>query len=263
MIEHVPLELADSLFKGEMHHFIKRYFKPELGLSTIEKEYYSLFREYFQSKGMNGIAMGKTGHLYDLYLWKEEHEVTYNIDLPEGQDIEVPVVFMSDFVSNGWSHYTTFGHSYSGGWATRDKLFCVEEAYGDKAEEAFLVSYIAHEGQHFGDYLRFPKLKQADLEFRAKLTELALAKEIAYTTISKFIHNAKNDKAYAHAYANHMVIRWLSEELFKTPFEQRVEQWKKVPVEQINKAALKLLKAHSIKLKHLGPEIVEAYITTL
>ena len=222
-----------------------------------------LFIDYFESRNLHGIAMGKTGHLYDLYLWKEQEEVQYDIDLPEGQTITVPVVFMRDFISNGWSHYTTFGQSYSGGWASPHKLYCVEESYGPKDEEEFLISYVSHEGQHFSDYTSFPELKQADLEYRAKLTELSLARETIYDILDKFITNAKNDIQFAHGFANHTVIKELSKIVFRTSFESDLKKWEQISQKKISKNALKLLKAHSQQLKVLGADSVEAYITTL
>ncbi|TRX62023.1 hypothetical protein FNH22_01470 [Fulvivirga sp. M361] len=263
IIENVSQDLADSLFRDEMNYFLKEHFKPELSIGKIDDDCFTLFQDFFKAKNMHGIAMGKTGHLYDLYLWKDQEEVDYSIDLPEGPTIKVPVVFMRDFISNGWAHYTTFGHSFSGGWATANKLFCVEESYGPKNEEEFLISYVSHEGQHFSDYKLFPKLKQADLEYRAKLTELFLAKKTTYKIIDKFIANAKNDMSYAHAFANHMVIKLLSKNIFDSHFESNLEKWEQIPVNKINRTAFKLLKEHSGKLEALGADSIEAYITTL
>ncbi|WP_422083802.1 hypothetical protein [Ulvibacterium sp.] len=263
IIENVTQKLADSLFRGEMTYFLKKYVAPDLSIERIDKEYYTLFQDFFKSKDMHGIAMGKTGHLFDLYLWKDQERKEYSIDLPEGQTVEVPIVFMRNFISNGWSHYTTFGHSFSGGWATSKELFCVEESYGPKDGEEFLISYVSHEGQHFADYKIFPKLKQADLEFRAKLTELSLARETTYEILKKFITNAKNDTSYAHPYANYRVIEFLSQKIMKSDFEPDLEKWKRISTKEINRVALKLLKEHSKKLKSMGAESVEAYITTI
>ena len=263
IIENVSQSLADSLFRSEMNYFLKKHFKPDLSIEEINNDKYALFQDFFESKNMHGIGMGKTGHLYDLYLWKDQEQVDYKIDLPEGQTIKVPVVFMRDFVSNGWSHYTTLGHSFSGGWATPNKLFCVEESYGPKDEEGFVISYVSHEGQHFSDYKLFPKLKQADLEFRAKLTELSLANSTVYKILDKFITNSKNDISNAHAYANYMVIKLLSNKIFGTNLESNLEKWKQVPAEKINRIALKLLKENSKKLNSLGAKSIEEYITKL
>lgn len=263
LIENVDLKLADSLFRNEMNYFLKTYYKPTFSMEKIESEYYGLFQDFFRSKNIYGLGLGKTGHLYDLYLWKEQEEKNYKIDLPEGQVIDVSVVFMRDFISNGWSHFTTLGHSYTGGWASQDKLFCVEESYGPKNEEAFLVSYISHEGQHFSDYKLFPKLKQADLEYRAKLTELCLSQATTYKILDKFIRNSKNDASYAHAYANYMVIKLLSESIFEADYEANLEKWNQVAIEKINQAASELLKDHTYQLRRLGADSIEAYITTL
>jgi len=263
IIEKVNLKIADSLFRDEMNSFLKEHYKPDYTISKIDKEYYTLFQEYFKSKNLHGMAMAKTGHLYDLYLWKNENEKIYDINLPEGNTVKVPVVFMRNFISNGWSHYTTFGNSFSGGWAKKTKLFCVEEAYGPKDEEGFLISYISHEGQHFSDYKIFPKLKQLDLEYRAKLTELSLSKKTIFKLINKFISGAKNDKKYAHSFANYMVIKHLSKFILKTDYEMNLKKWKRVSIKKINKAALQLLKNHSKKLNILGSKTVEGYISTL
>ena len=256
-VEKVDQNLADRLFRNEMMYFLKKYYKPEPSLEQIRKDYYTMFQDFFRSKNMYGLGVGKTGHLFDLYLWKDQEEKVYEIALPEGQTVKVAVVFMRDFVSNGWAHYTTFGHSFSGGWATKEKLFCVEESYGPKDEEEFLISYIAHEGQHFSDYGVFPKLKQVDLEYRAKLAELSLAKKTIYEIVNKFITNAKNDTSYAHGFANYMVVRHLSDEFFDSGFESSLDKWKQIPIKKINKIALKLLKANSKKLTAMGAETVE------
>ena len=53
-----------------------------------------------------------------------------------------------------------------------DTLYCVEWAYAPDTEN-FEVSYLKHEAQHLADFQRFPGLPSAELEYRAKLTELA------------------------------------------------------------------------------------------
>lgn len=258
LIEKVDQEHADELFFNEMIVFLKRNYNLTESIDEIESEYFSLFKEFLNANGFHGIAMGKTGHLFDLYLWKDEKEVVYDIKLPE-TEVKVPVVFMKNFVSNGWSHYTTFGDSYSGGWTLPDKLYCVEEAY-DLSSENFKISYVAHEGQHFADIKTYPKLKQADLEYRAKLTELALAKTSTMKIIKKFITNAKNDTTNAHAYANYLVIKNLSDAFFNRSYVSAMVEWKKLPIKKINKIGYKLLKEHTVKLNKKGAKTVETCI---
>lgn len=82
---------------------------------------------------------------------------------------------MDEFVTLGWTEFATMDKYHPGGWATDDALNCVKKAY-DVSSETFLISYLAHEGRHCSDYKHFPKLRNsADLEYRAKLTELSMA----------------------------------------------------------------------------------------
>ena len=94
--------------------------------------------------------------IYDLFLWREQHERTYDIDLGDTR-VNVKVVFMDDFLSHGWSSFATLGHARAGGWATREALFCKAEDY-DVESESFKISYLRHEGRHFADYKQFPAL---------------------------------------------------------------------------------------------------------
>ena len=259
LIEKVDQKLADSLFIGEMLAFLQKEFKPKFSIGEIYSNYNNLFQDFYKSKGVYGVSPSKTGILFDLYLWSDEREVIYEIVLPE-TSVKVPVVFMQNFISNGWGFYTTFGKKYSAGWASPDKLYCVEKAY-DLNSESFKVSYISHEGQHFADYKSFPKLKnQADLEYRAKLTELALAKTSVLSLIAKFVKNAKNDAKYAHAFANYILIKNLSKVLFNSDFVNDINRWKKIAPRKINNASIQLLKANTKALNKLGAKTVSAYL---
>lgn len=258
LIEKVDQKIADSLFRNEMAYYLQREYKPKMEIKEIRKKMYGLFQKYLRSKGYYGLVMGKTGILFDLYLWQNEKEVVYDVQLPEAK-IKVPVVFMQNFISYGWSHYATLGRSSSGGWVGAQKIFCVEEAYDIKSEN-FTVSYVTHESQHFVDRKMFPKLVQADLEYRAKLTELSYANKSLYKVIDHFIKYAKNDKKYAHAYANYFIIKELSKVFFNKDFESDLEKWKKVPVKKINKISKKILKANTKMLKSKGAKTVTSGI---
>lgn len=258
LIEKVDQDLADKLFFNEMMLFLKREHDLSQTIDEIKPKYYPLFQEFFKAKGFHGLAMGKTDHLFDLYLWQNEEETVYDIELPE-TEVKVPVVFMKDFISFGWSYYTTFGYSSTGGWVGVDKIYCVKEAY-DISSEQFRISYIAHEGQHFVDIKAYPKLKQADLEYRAKLTELALAEKSLIKVIEKFITNAKNDKSNAHAYSNYLVIHELSKTFFNINYVSDIDKWKGVSIKKINNFGAKKLKAHTLILNKKGAETVESCI---
>ena len=179
--------------------------------------------------------------------------VIYTFDLHKDQ-MKVPVVMMKDFISLGWIQFATLGRHYPGGWATKDTLFCVRQAY-DLDSENFQISYLAHEGRHLDDYQLFPELKSPDLEYRAKLTELSLADESLFDLLSFFMHQSNKASKNPHQFANYCLIRDLSQHLFKKDFEDNLEQWQKVGKVKINKAALKLLKRNTRQLQKEGTKV--------
>jgi hypothetical protein len=128
-------------------------------------------------------------------LWKIQSPRTYHINLPE-REVDVHVVFMDSFVSLGWAGYATCGRSHTGGWATKDSLYAVVSAY-DTTSEQFRVSYLAHEGKHFSDYSEFPQLEQPELEYRAKLTELAASDQSTHALIKAFAEGMVRSKCSA------------------------------------------------------------------
>ena len=59
-------------------------------------------------------------------------------------------------------------------------------AYKSLDAETFSVRFLAHETQHFADKYNFGHLESWELEYRAKLTELALAVSSQDSTLSGF-----------------------------------------------------------------------------
>ena len=203
-------------------------------------------------------ATGKTGNLFDLFVWPKEDTVVYTIKLPE-TEVETKVVFVEDPVTMGWEEYATFGKYYPGGWATKELLYSVAKAY-DKSSENFRVSYLTHEAQHFADYKTYPNLTGADLEYRAKLTELVYAEETLYNLLGTFIRNASKENRNAHAFANYAVIRDLSKAVFDEEFVDDLQQWKQVPKKKIRKKSKALLKRNSEGLQDAGADTVTEFI---
>jgi hypothetical protein len=221
------LNVADSLITDTLDYFLKKYIG-ESGLMTT--------------------GFGKTGKLMDLLVWKNQADSVYKFNLGD-EELKVKVVFMTEFASLGWEDYATFGTYFPGGWATDDALFCVKDAY-DLSSEIFLVSYLAHESRHFRDYKLFNnKLSGAELEYRAKLTELSFAKTILQSLISFFITNANYESDNAHNIADYCVIRDLSMKLFKSDFEKDIKKWEVLSAEEINNASLSVLKENTEMLK--------------
>ncbi|MEM7382109.1 MAG: hypothetical protein AAF361_13050, partial [Bacteroidota bacterium] len=167
------------------------------------------------------------GRLLDLCIWQDQLRKTYDVRLSKNEIQAVPVFFLKDFITLGWMEYATLGRHYPGGWATEEALYCVEKGY-DLESENFLVSFLAHEGRHFSDKNFWPELKSADLEYRAKLTELSLAEKTSSSLIHFFIENANKDSKNSHQIANYCLIRDLSLKLFDVPFEKDVDKWDKM-----------------------------------
>src|SRR5690606_27472967 len=116
-------------------------------------------------------------------------------------------------------------------------------------------SYLGHEGRHFADHKLFPKLSSADLEYRAKLTELGLAKKTIYELIEFFINNANFGSDNGHSVANFCVIRDFSKAIFGVEFEKDINKWKIIPKKKINKLANKLLQANTKALQLKGADV--------
>jgi hypothetical protein len=147
---------------------------------------------------------GVTLPYYELMAWRTNDEQVHDIALPDDR-VKVKVVLMDGFSSLGWSAWATCDRSFSGGWATKEAIFAVRQAY-DLESETYRVSLLAHEGQHFADYLRFPKLEQPELEYRAKLTEIVLSETSTRELLATFATNAGDSRGAPHAWANGRVI---------------------------------------------------------
>lgn len=211
-----------------------------------------------RDEGLFALA-GVTSPFYEMMIWRTQSPRTYHVKLP-GRAVDVTVVFLDDFVSLGWAGFATCGRSHSGGWATKDSLFALRSAY-DIESENFRVSYLAHEGTHFSDYKRYPKLQQPELEYRAKLTELAVSEGTTYDLIVAFARRNSADRSIPHHFANYWVAADMSRSLFRSDsLVVDPEKWRGIPVDRIRREAKKLLDKSDSKLQKLGASKVERYL---
>jgi hypothetical protein len=157
-------------------------------------------------------SQGKTASLYDLLLYLNEEEKKYDVDLLDGTRFDVKAYLMKNMVSYGWSRYFNCGGPGTGGFATDNGLYAVAETYNLDGED-FLVSFLQHETRHFADYKRYPDLKGPELEYRAKLTELALADKTLVEILELFDSDQGDDRATPHSYANKRVLAAMREKL--------------------------------------------------
>ena len=271
LLDYNAIESADVKLKTKLTDFLyeRNFINSEIPRDTVferldnfqngivKKEDNYLF-EFIKSKGFYGMPLGKTANYYDLLWWAKQTEKIYEIKLPEN-DVNVKVIFMEDFISNGWIDYATFGQQMAAGWAEKDALYCVKKVY-DTSSEKFQVSYLTHEAQHFADYISFPLLESIDLEYRAKLAEMCTAKETVHELLSKFINMSDNDRRNAHPFASFCVIRDLSKEIFNQEFVTDIKEWEKISYQEINKASIKLIKQNTTNLNNVGPENVTEFI---
>jgi hypothetical protein len=245
----------DSLLIRNLTAFLANEYAPAKSLtaSSADDSIDVYLKKYIGSLNLYTTGYGRTGRLLDLLVWKTQKDTVYSFSV-SGESLEAPVTFMQDFVTLGWEQYATLGKLHPGGWATQESLFCVKSAY-DLSSEDFLIGYLAHEGRHFTDYKLFPKLGSADLEYRAKLTELSMLETTLFTTLEFFIANSKAGSENGHSHANYCVIRDLSRVLFHSEFESDIAKWKQLGPEAIHKAAAKTLKTNTRLLKKQGKDV--------
>jgi hypothetical protein len=200
-----------------------------------------LLKDQFEARGYHAL-FGVTAPLREFMLWHKQTDETYDIDLPEGREA-VHVVMMDDFISLGWLGYATCDFLHSGGWATPDRLYAVRSAY-DLDSEAFKVSYLAHEGQHFSDYRQFPGMPQPELEYRAKLVEISQAQSTLFDLLAAFEANGSDSREQPHPWADRQVVINLAAKLLNGEAPS-AETWKRFSVEQLNAAGRELLEEDS------------------
>jgi hypothetical protein len=226
----------------------------ERAKATIEKE------------GLHALA-GVTSPFWELMIWKVHTPTTYRVKLTD-QTLAVRVVFLDDFVSLGWAAYATCGRAHTGGWATSKELYALKSSYVLDSED-FRVSYLAHEGRHFADYRRFPKLEQPELEYRAKLTEIALSDTTTHSLIANFSRRTLRDRSVPHSFANHCVARDMTKAVFgggpgagAGPGDGAGDpaRWAGVPAERLRREARRLLEESDARLDRLGAAKTERYL---
>lgn len=224
----------ETLLEKKLSRLIQDYrlTKKELKLEAIEK----LLVRTLKKLGFYSL-FGVVKPWRSLLIWENEVSKEYGVSLL-GKKEQVQVVFLENFLELGWLHYATFGKYYVGGWAKKDTLYCVKQAYAVESE-VFQVHYLAHEAQHFRDYREFPKLGQVDFEYRAKLTELSLTSK-AKKFARRLALEATPNPDIPHSYSAHMILKGLGTE------------WERMSNSQLNRSAEVLFRQHTHMAKRNG-----------
>lgn len=258
LLDNAGIPRYDTMLADSVSRFLRANDTALAGKSNpeIQDDFPQFLSEFLQKRGVFS-AVGKTGQLFDLLLHTRETEAIYEVTTPE-ETVSVKVVLMENTISNGWEEYATFGKYSPGGWATDEALYCVRETY-DTASENFKISYLKHEGKHFADYKRFPKLVGTDLEYRAKLVELSAAQTSLFDLIRSFELNSSTDRSNPHAFANHCALRDLAV-VCDVGDVSDMAKWKSMSPSTINSRAAALLKQNSIDLSNAGADTVTTII---
>jgi hypothetical protein len=201
----------------------------------------SVLKEIIEKEGFKVDFKFRNG-FQELFIWNKESTKKYEVILPK-DTVKTTVVFIESYHINGYDEFATFGDSQVGGWAIKESaaLYCNKGTY-DLNSETFEVSYLKHESLHFTDLNNYPNLSAADLEYRSKVIELMYCtEETIFDEIGRFINGAnKASRDNSHPYANYILIQNLSKLIFNSDFNSDINQWKKVSVDKINKAASSL-----------------------
>jgi hypothetical protein len=240
-----PAVNYDSTLISDLTVFLQRSYPSDCS-RCVSDSLNTYLKKFVESKGYHTTGYGRTGKLLDLLIWEKQTDTFYT-----DKQNRINVVFLDQFYTLGWEEYATLGRYYPGGWATKEKLFCVRKAY-DTDSEQFRINYLAHEGQHFSDYTIFPSLSSTELEYRAKLIELAQGEKELYKTLSTFIRNGSENGANPHTIANYFVIHALSENIFHKKFEPDPEQWRSIAPEKIRRSARNAFQKSTRLLKRQG-----------
>jgi len=208
----------------------------ELGAASDWPSLEDPIRKRLAEEGRDAL-LGQTGPLRELMIWGRSREIVEKVHLPDGS-FEVRVVYLEDFASLGWGDWATCGRRGAGGWATGNALYAVTPRYESLDGEEFRVTFLGHETQHFADLARFPGMASWELEYRAKLTELAQARATRPKILHKFLEDRADDPAHPHGYANRKVLADLAARLHL----EDVRELMSVDLEALNAVAGELVR---------------------
>ena len=243
LMKPLPQSRTDSALYNNIADYILSNKLTRLSKDSLHKNIKddSVLKEIIEKEGFKVDFKFRNG-FQELFIWNKESTKKYEVILPK-DTVKTTVVFIESYHINGYDEFATFGDSQVGGWAVKESatLYCNKGTY-DLNSEKFEVSYLKHESLHFTDLNKYPNLSATDLEYRSKVIELMYCTEgTIYDRISVFVSGAnKADRKNSHPYANFILIQNLSKLIFNSNFNSAINQWKKVSVDKINKAASSL-----------------------
>ncbi len=214
----------------------------EAALTAPQKDIFQRTGRFLDERGLHHLET-PAPPLLDLFVWKKEYSRYYTVKLTD-LTREVRVAFMSDMVSKGWKDFASLGLASTTGWVDQGRLYCVEWAY-DRTSEQFTISFLKHESRHLADLERYPGMSSTELEYRAKLTELAFASSSLRSLLDDFTSKSADNPDSPHAHANFRVTRDLYRELSGKSFPKTEYPWKELDIQSVNAAARELLERNT------------------
>ena len=249
--------LLQELSPEQGHDFLFQELAPMVkalggGINKYSEAEYDRVAEFLKLKlkeeGYFSL-IGEVSPFLNFMAWKTEETKNYSVHLGDGEIEKVDVILLNNFASLGWAAYATFEKMHVGGWVGKSALYCVAQKY-DLESDNFKVSFLGHEARHFADLKKYPTLKSLDLEYRAKLNELILAKT-PRTLLHKFLMEQKNNPKNPHSHASFHLITRLTERLKPQEWEDETK---------IQTMAGQLLRENSALLsKHKPSEVLSAF----
>lgn len=243
LMKPLPESRTDSTLYNNITDYVISNKLTRLSKDSLRKNIKddSVLKEIIEKEGFKVDFKFRNG-FQEIFIWNKESTKKYEVILPK-DTVKTTVVFIESYHINGYDEFATFGDYQVGGWAIKESatLYCNKGTYDLNSEE-FKVSYLKHESLHFTDLNEYPNLSSADLEYRSKVIELMYCtEETIYDNIGLFMSGAnKADRNNSHPYANYIFIQNLSKLIFNSDFNSDINQWEKVPVDKINKAASSL-----------------------
>lgn len=183
--------------------------------------------------------------LRDLLVWNSQYSREYSVQLTDNH-LGLTVHFLDEFLLQGWKEYASLGLTSTTGWVEDGDLYCIAWAY-DLDSENFKVSYLKHEARHLVDLERYPHMDSTELEYRAKLTELAFAHRTLTRVLENFSEKSAQNPESPHSMANWRVVRDMYWHLFEEEMAENFDDWGQLRGEDVNRAARTLIALNTEK----------------
>lgn len=208
------------------------------GIPTEGATVYEGLHDAFRSRGIHFLD-SPAPPLRDLFLWQSEKPRQYTVQLTD-ERLVLNVRFMDEFLLQGWKEYASLGLATTTGWVEDNTLYCIAWAY-DTESENFEVSYLKHEARHLVDLAQYPDMESTELEYRAKLTELAFANRSLKRVLDDFTEKAAQNPDSPHAMANWRIVRDIHWALYGEELPENFVEWGHLDTGKVNRLARQLL----------------------